>query len=112
MKREEITSWDDDRLYDAFYPEKFQQNLKYAPVNYSYVQEELKKTGVTRYLLWEEYCKKCAEENAKACSYVTFTKNYSHIPLGGIIPVELSINQGERLVWSDNELYLCGDRGS
>ncbi|MCR4922874.1 MAG: hypothetical protein K5931_02565 [Lachnospiraceae bacterium] len=27
-------------------------------------------------LLWEEYSDKCKNEGVKACSYITFTKNY------------------------------------
>lgn len=73
---DEISDWDDDRLYQLFYPDKFKYKIRYAPVDYSYVHKELKKTGVTQQLLWEEYCDKCKAENVKACSYVTFTKNY------------------------------------
>ena len=73
---EDICDWDDDRLYELFYPDKFKYKPRYAPVDYSYVHKELKKTGVTEKLLWEEYCARCKNENRKACSYITFTKNY------------------------------------
>ena len=73
---EDICDWDDDRLYQLFYPDKFKYKIRYAAVDYSYVHKELKKTGVTQQLLWEEYCDKCKAENVKPCSYVTFTKNY------------------------------------
>ena len=36
-------SWDDDRLYELFYPDKFKYKPRYAPVDYSYVHKELKK---------------------------------------------------------------------
>lgn len=71
-----VKDWDDDRLYQKLCPEKFQKEPLYAPVDYSYVHNELGKTEVTEYLLWEEYCKKCDEDGARSCSYVTFTKNY------------------------------------
>lgn len=73
---DEIADWNDDMLYELFYPDKFKYKIRYAPVDYSYVHKELKKTGVTQQLLWEEYCDKCKAEGIKACSYVTFTKNY------------------------------------
>ncbi len=43
--------WDDDRLYELFYPDKFKYKPRYAPVDYSYVHRELRKTGVTEKLL-------------------------------------------------------------
>ena len=48
---EEISDWDDDRLYEFFYPDKFKYKPRYAPVDYSYVHSELLKTGVTLQLL-------------------------------------------------------------
>lgn len=73
---EDISDWDDDRLYELFYPDKFKYKPRYAPVDYSYVHKELMKTGVTELLLWEEYCSNCKKEGVTACSYITFTKNY------------------------------------
>jgi transposase len=74
---DEISDYDDDRLYELFYPDKFKYKPRYAPVDYSYIHKELKKTGVTEKILWEEYSAKCKEEGVTACSYVTFTKNYT-----------------------------------
>lgn len=45
----------DDEVYLLFFPDKFQKETVYAPVNYEYVHGELKKTGVTLKLLWQEY---------------------------------------------------------
>lgn len=73
---EDISEWDDDRIYELFYPDKFKYKPAYAPVDYSYVHKELKKTGVTEKLLWEEYCARCAKDGVNACSYITFAKNY------------------------------------
>lgn len=73
---EDISDWDDDRLYELFYPDKFKYKPRYALVDYAYVHKELLKTGVTEYLLWEEYCDKCKKDGVTACSYPTFTKNY------------------------------------
>ena len=73
---DDISVWDDDRLYELFYPDKFKYKPRYAPVDYSYVHKELKKTGVTEKLLWEEYCTQCEKDGLNACSYITFAKNY------------------------------------
>ena len=58
---DDISLWDDDRLYDLFYPDKFKYKIRYAAVDYAYVHKELKKTGVTLKLLWEEYSDKCIQ---------------------------------------------------
>ena len=73
---DDISGWDDDRLYGLFYPDKFKYKPRYAPVDYSYVHKELKKTGVTEKLLWEEYCARCRKDGLTPCSYITFAKNY------------------------------------
>ncbi len=74
--RDDISEWDYGRLYGLFYPDKFKYKPRYAPVDYSYVHKELKKTGVTEKLLWEEYCAKYEKDGVNACSYITFAKNY------------------------------------
>ena len=43
---DDISSWDDDRLYNLFYPDKFKYKIRYSKVDYKYVHKELKKTGV------------------------------------------------------------------
>ena len=50
---DDISEWDDDRLYELFYPDKFKYKPRYAPVDYSYVHKELKKTGVTENSYWK-----------------------------------------------------------
>ena len=49
---DDISDWDDERFYELFYPDKFKYKPGYAPIDYSYVHAELKKTGVTLQLLW------------------------------------------------------------
>lgn len=73
---DDISCLDDEMLYTLFYPEKFKHSRRYAPVDYKYVHGELMKTGVTEKSLWEVYCSKCSEKGEKACSYLTFTRNY------------------------------------
>lgn len=73
---DDSSEWDDDRLYELFYPDKFKYKPRYAPADYSYVHKELKKTGVTEKPLWEEYCARCGKDGVNACPYITFAKNY------------------------------------
>ena len=72
----EIRDMTNDQLYDILYPDKFKRTTNYRPVDYSYVHAELKKTGVTMKLLWQEYRDKCESEGEKHCAYPTFNVNY------------------------------------
>jgi len=74
MSMDELLMMNDDDIYHMLYPEKFRQSKKYVPVDYGYVLSELSKVGVTRYMLWEEYSKKCKEQDLKPCCYATFTQ--------------------------------------
>ena len=51
----DVVDKDDDEVYTLFFPEKFQKETVYAPVDYEYVHNELKKPGVTLKLLWQEH---------------------------------------------------------
>ncbi|MBO6310297.1 MAG: IS21 family transposase [Oribacterium sp.] len=74
---EELLRLEDDLLYEMFFPEKFAKDPIYADINFAYVHNELKKTGVTLKLLWEEYCEKCRRGGTLPCSYSSFTRGYS-----------------------------------
>lgn len=76
MTWDDIQDMTDDGLYDILYPKKFKRTTNYVPVDYAYVHSELKKTGVTMKLLWEEYRDKCVSEGREYCAYPTFTVNY------------------------------------
>ncbi len=73
---DEMLDKTDDEIYDLLFPTKFKRVSKFESVDYNYVHNELKKTGVNLNLLWEEYKDRCIKENKKYCSYVTFTINY------------------------------------
>lgn len=73
---DDIKMMTDEQLYDILYPYKFKRVRNYAPIDYAYVHSELKKTGVTMKLLWEEYRDKCIKEGNNYCAYPTFNINY------------------------------------
>jgi len=73
---EDVTRLNDSELYKTFYPDRFQTNPNYAPEDFNYVHNELKKIGVNLNLLWEEYCEKCKNEGLTSCCYATYTRNY------------------------------------
>jgi len=76
MTWDDIQDMTDDGLYDILYPKKFKRTTNYVPVDYAYVHSELKKTGVTMKLLWEEYRDKCVSGGREYRAYPAFTVNY------------------------------------
>ncbi len=73
---DEICLMNDDEIYPLFCPHTFRPRSRFAPVDYSYVQSELKKVGATEMLLWEEYCEKCNTEGVPHCCYATSANGY------------------------------------
>lgn len=65
----------DDEVYLLFFPDKFQKETMYAPVNYEYIHSELKKTGVTLKLLWQEYKEKARD--GIPVGYTKFRDDYA-----------------------------------
>ena len=51
----DVADKSDDEVYLLFFPDKFHKVTVYSPVNYEHIHSELKKTGVTLKLLWQEY---------------------------------------------------------
>ena len=56
---QELLRKEDNELYDLFFSNRFKEREICAPIDYSYVHSELKKTGVTLKLLHEEYKSEC-----------------------------------------------------
>lgn len=73
---EETSSMNDDQLYELLFPEKFKRRSSKESIDFSYVHNELGKTGVTLHLLWEEYYAKCISEGLNPYGYISFTKKY------------------------------------
>lgn len=76
----QVSNRSDENVYRLFYPDKFQNTIIYEPADYDYVHNELKKTGVTLKLLWEEYSDSCRKEGKLPMGYRRFTEGYgSHV---------------------------------
>lgn len=65
----------DDEVYLLFFPDKFQKETVYAPINYEYVHGELKTTGVTLKLLWQEH--KDGVKEGVSVGYSKFCDDYA-----------------------------------
>ena len=52
---EDIAQMDGDAVYRMFYPDRHTLETLYDKPDHEYVHQELKRTGVTLKLLWQEY---------------------------------------------------------
>lgn len=71
-----IDKYSDDDLGRLFFPEQYESEDIYYPVDYDYVHSELSKTGVNLKLLWREYCIN-VEEGKYPASYSKFCRDYA-----------------------------------
>ena len=106
MTWDDIQDMTDDGLYDILYPKKFRRTTNYVPVDYAYVHSELKKTGVTMKLLWEEYRDRCVSEGREYFAYPAFTVNYYKYTGDQPYTAQAGSRGRGGLVWSYN--VICG----
>lgn len=74
---ENIAQMDEDTVYRKFYPDKFALESLYDKPDYEYVHQELKRTGVTLKLLWQEYQDKCRASGNIPMGYTKYCQGYS-----------------------------------
>lgn len=73
----DVRDLDEDTVYRMFYPDKFAVETLYAQPDYGYIHQELKRTGVTLKLLWQEYQDKCSADGGIPMGYTKFCLGYS-----------------------------------
>ena len=73
---EDVRDMNEDSVYRMFYPDKFVQESMYARPDYGYVHQELKRVGVTRKLLWQEYQDQCRASGSIPMGYTKYCKGY------------------------------------
>ena len=77
LTAELIKDFSDDEVYQLIFPKKYQVEHLYEKPDYDYVHSELKKTGVTLKLLWNEYKDTCLKQNSVAVGYTKYCTDYS-----------------------------------
>lgn len=73
----DVRDLDEDTVYRMFYPDKFVVETLYAQPDYGYIHQELKRTGVTLKLLWQEYQDRCRADGGIPMGYTKFCQGYS-----------------------------------
>ncbi len=69
---------DEKDVYRIFYPDKYVVDDLYKDPDYEYIHQELRKTGVTLKLLWEEYQDKCLDTDSIPMGYTKFCEGYKN----------------------------------
>ena len=69
---------DENEVYRMFFPDKHAVDDLYKDPDYEYIHQELRKTGVTLKLLWQEYKDKCLEDDSIPMGYTKFCEGYGN----------------------------------
>ena len=72
----DVCNLDENEIYRMFYPDKHAVDDLYKDPDYDYIHQELRKTGVTLKLLWQEYQDKCLSDDSIAMGYTKFCEGY------------------------------------
>ena len=67
----------DTAIRRIIYPDRYEKTCRFAEPDYQLVHDQLKRKGVTRALLYEEYCDRCRSAGEKPCSVTTFNRGYA-----------------------------------
>lgn len=73
---EDIKDMSEDDVYRIFFPDRNQLEELFEKPDYEYVHAELKKTGVTLKLLWQEYQDKCTTFSKIPMGYTKYCRGY------------------------------------
>ena len=73
----DIKNMSEDDVYRMFFPDRNQLEDMYEQPDYEYVHGELKRTGVTLKLLWQEYQDKCASLTKIPMGYTKYCRGYN-----------------------------------
>jgi transposase len=108
----DITEKSDEDVYRLFYPDRHAVETLYKDPGYDYVHEELKKTGVTLKLLWDEYRTACAVGGGLAMGYTKYCKGYTQHTIKKNLTNHLLHKPGiaVEVDWSGKKMeYTCKD---
>ncbi|MEA5020613.1 MAG: IS21 family transposase [Gordonibacter sp.] len=108
IRWDDVKDLDDAEVYAKVFPKRAAAEMVVVAPDYDYVHSELKKTGVTLKLLWEEHRDRCAEESAACTSYSTFNRGYAEYVLTKNVTNHLEHKPGQvmEVDWSGSTMRL------
>lgn len=110
----DVQNLDEQDLYRMFFPEKHAVERMYHDPDYEYVHKELKKTGVTLKLLWNEYKDLCQSSKTIPMGYTKFCEGYGSYTISNRLTNHLEHKPGiiTEVDWSGPKMsYVDRDTG-
>ena len=110
----DVRSLSEAEVYSMFYPDKYAVENIYSFPDYEQVHKELKKVGVTLYLLWEEYQSKCRNEGTLPVGKTKFYEGYQDFIISRNLTNHIEHKSGEKVEvdWSGKTMsYVIRDTG-
>ena len=91
---QDIKNMPDDEVYHLFFPDRHQLENLYEQLDYEYVHSELKRTGVTLKLLWQEYQDKCTASTKIPMGYTKYCRGYNNFVINNSLTNHLEHKPG------------------
>jgi len=73
---QDVRGLSDEEVYRMFYPERHLTESMFHEPDYGYVHKELRRTGVTLKLLWQEYQTQCNSADSIPMGYTKYCTGY------------------------------------
>lgn len=92
-----------------FFPDKFAVEYLYEEPDYDYIHAELRRTGVTLKLLWEEYKDECVKNGTLPMGYTKYCEGYRKHTVVNNLTNHLDNKPGVKIEvdWSGPTMSYC-----
>ena len=90
----DLQNMSEDDVYRMFFPDRNQLANLYEQPEYEYIHSELKRTGVTLKLLWQEYQDKCNFLSKIPMGYTKFCRGYNSFVINNSLTNHLEHKPG------------------
>ena len=94
IKFEDIRDKTEEEVYQMFFPDKFSSDNLFKQPDYVNAHAELKKTGVTLKLLWQEYKDRSIIDGSISMGYTKFCEGYTEHILANSLTSHLTHKPG------------------
>lgn len=98
----------DEAIRRLIYPSKYARRTDYAEPDYQWVHEQLKRKGVTRALLYEEYRDGCRAAGRQPCCATTFNSGYEEWASLQNVTMHIARKPGQKMEvdWAGTRMRL------
>ena len=99
----------DDAIKRLLYPKKFGKHGDFPDPDYEWVHEQLKRKGVTRTLLYEEYCDGRRAGGSRPCSVTALNNGYAEWAASRCPTMRIDRKPGQKMEadWAGTKMALA-----